>query len=156
MLKTLANSLTSDQSNADAAGRISLLSRLTKTSAGRRLENGSIEVEAREPQGYCLSGPLCELPTGFYVLDLRCHVGAPNAPAFPVLGLEVVASLKGQQAWRDFTAEELAGGGGTVAFFVPPDRGDDPTRFNFRLYHFGNSDLEITAVDLLDAPAPAE
>ena len=156
MLKTLANSLTSDQSNADADGRISLLPRLTKTSAGRRLENGSIKVEAREPQGYFLSGPLCELPTGFYLLDLRCRVGAPNAPAFPVLGLEVVASLKGQQAWRDFTAEELAGGGGTVAFFVPPDRGDDATRFNFRLYHFGNSDLEITAVDLLDAPAPAE
>jgi hypothetical protein len=139
----------------DGAGRISLLPQLTKSSIGIRREDGSIAVAADEPQGYVLSGPLCELPPGIYRLDVRCRAGTPAAPAHPVLGLEVIASGKGQQAWRDRDAAELAQDGGAVTFVVPPDPMDVPTKFNFRLYHFGSADLVVAAVDLARIPAIA-
>jgi len=129
--------------------QMSLLGRLTKTSIGKRNKDGSLKVEADEPHGYVLTGPLCELATGHYRLEVSCRAGAPKAPDLPVLGLEAVATSSGQLAWRDFTADELKSGHATIAFFVPPDSGVDPTKFNFKFYHFGNSDITITAVNLI-------
>jgi hypothetical protein len=141
--------------NAEADNQTSLLSRLTKTSIGRRSDDGSLKVGADEPHGYVLTGPLCRLATGSYRLDVRCSAGTPRAADLPVLGVEAVATTKGPQAWRDFTADELKGGHASIEFFVQPDFDIDPIKFNFKFYHFGNSDLEIADVKLTRLAAQA-
>src|ERR1700735_2976834 len=76
--------------------QISLLARLTKTSIGKRDEDGSLKVDADEPHGYVLTGPLCELAAGHYRLEVSCRAGAPKARGLPVLGVEAVATSSGQ------------------------------------------------------------
>jgi hypothetical protein len=133
-----------------------LLPQLIKAAIGRCREDGSIAVEAGEPQGCFLSGPFCELPAGAYLLEVRCRVGTPRAASVPVLGVEAIARGKGQLAWCDLTAEELRSGSGAIAFVVPADPANNSTMLNFRLCHFGAASLVITAVDLLRvSPATA-
>jgi hypothetical protein len=136
-------------SELDATAPTPLLPRLTVTSLGVRDAQG-VNVAGAAPQGYFLTGPLCTLEAGDYELALRCRVGAPRVPELPVLGVEVVALGPGQQVWRDFCADELAGEG-TVRFRVPPDLGGAPSeaaKFNFKFFHFANADLTLASVEL--------
>jgi Polysaccharide biosynthesis enzyme WcbI len=146
--------------NDGADNQISLLTRLTKTSIGRRSDDGSLKVGAEEPHGYVFTGRLCRLTAGLYRLDIRCGAGTPNATNLPVLCLEVIATSRGLQASRDFTADELESGHATIEFFVTLDSDAEPAEFNFKFYHFGNSDIKITDVKLTrmvgDAPDKRE
>ena len=56
---------------------------MTKTSIGRRRDDDSLKVDAKEPHGYVLTGPLRRLAKGLYRLDVRCDVGTPKAPNAP-------------------------------------------------------------------------
>src|SRR5262249_31477658 len=60
-----------------------------------------------------------------------------------------------QQAWRDFTAAELASGTGSLDFEVPYEHSlesENEGRFEFRFFHLGNADLSITTADLHRIP----
>ena len=60
-----------------------------------------------------------------------------------------------QRAWRDFTVAELGAGEAELIFDVPPDLAagsGNQARFEFRLFHLGNADLRLTAVDLRSVP----
>ena len=141
-----------------------VLPRLEKTRIGRRRLDGVVAVRRRELAGCLLYGPYWQLPAGAYRLNFRCRSGKPRLPSQPVLGVEVIAMNRVQLAWLDLTAEELRAETGSVQFAIPPQLGlgaGDEARLEFRLFHMGNADLTITAVDLRDvgtadaAPAPA-
>jgi hypothetical protein len=104
------------------------------------------------------------LPAGSYRLSFGCEVGRPRgarAASAPVLGVEIIARNRDQQAWRDFTAEELMSGGGSLDFAVPQAlslEAAEDARFEFRFCHLGQADLKLRAVDLhrLDGSLVAE
>ena len=139
-----------------------VLPRLEKGRIGRHRDDGSVSVGRSEPADLLLYGPYWRLASGCYRLEFRCRVRRPRWRSQPVLGVEVIVQNRVQQAWRDFTADELASGEGTIDFAVPPELGVDTggeARFEFRLYHLRNADLTIGAVDLrrlteVDAAAP--
>lgn len=102
------------------------------------------------PPGRFLYGPFWQLAGGHYRLRVRCSASGAGSDA-PVLGVEVIALGRFQQAWRDFSAAELAAGPIALAFAVPPDlalESADEVRFEFRLSHFGNAGLCVSAVAL--------
>jgi hypothetical protein len=136
----------------------SLLNRLESTGIGRRLPDGSIRVRRREEGGCFLYGPYLHLPAGSYRLSFRCEPGQPLMTAQPVLGVEVLVSVRFQLGWADFTAAELASGSGSLSFEVPPELGvesGNAERFEFRFFHFGNAQLGISAVELEHLPRQA-
>jgi hypothetical protein len=121
---------------------------------GRRDAGGDVSVRRGDRAGCFLYGPFWRLPGGIYRLSFRCEVGRPRwvgAPAAPVLGVEIIARNRNQQAWRDFTAEELSVGGGSVDFAVPQElslEAAEDARFEFRFLHLGQAELRLRAVDL--------
>ncbi|HEX6443064.1 MAG TPA: WcbI family polysaccharide biosynthesis putative acetyltransferase [Stellaceae bacterium] len=140
---------------ASENGRWSLLDRLESTAIGRRLADGSVRVRRRERAGSILYGPYLHLPAGWYRLRFDCRTRAPRMTHQPVLGVEAIVLSRFQQGWADFTAGELASGGGSLVFEVPPEHSlesENEGRFEFRFFHLGNSDLAITAVDLERLP----
>jgi hypothetical protein len=134
-----------------AARQWRVLYRLEKTAIGTRGADGAVSVRRRERAGAFLFGPFWWLPGGRYRLGFRCRAGQPRFAGQPVLGVEIIALNRNQQAWRDFTAEELGNGDGSLDFEVPPalslEAGEE-ARFEFRFIHLGNADLRIGAVDL--------
>ncbi len=128
-----------------------MLDRLEKTGIGRRGAGGVATVGRREPAGCLLYGPYWQLPAGNYRLSFRCRSGRPRMPGQPVLGIEVIAMNRVQLAWLDLTAQELEAETGSLEFSVPPALGlgaGDEARLEFRLFHLGNADLRISAVEL--------
>lgn len=140
-----------------------VLPRLEHGRIGTRAGDGSISVRRRERADTLLFGPFWRLPCGRYRLGFRGSAARPHLPSQPVLGVEIIVLNRDQQAWRDFTAAELAVGECTVEFEVPPElslEAGEVTPFEFRFLHFANADLRIEAAELhqLDeseaAPAP--
>ena len=128
-----------------------LLDRLESAAIGRRAADGTLTLRRRDPAGCVLYGPYLHLPRGFYRLSFRCRASRPRLAAQPVLGVEIIVLSRFQLAWRDFTAAELAAGGGMLDFAVPPEHSlesDNEGRFEFRFFHLGNADLVISAVEL--------
>src|SRR5579884_1520640 len=120
---------------------------------------GHVRVRRRRPAGCFLFGPYWRMAAGHYRLGFRAAARRSFLPSEPVLGVEIIALNRFQQAWRDFTAEELAAEATALEFVVPPELGmeaGDEVRFEFRFFHFGNADLSLTAVtlDRLGANAP--
>ena len=108
-------------------------------------------MRRQELAGCFLYGPYLHLPQGQYRLTFRCRCGAPLLSAQPVLGIEIIVLARFQQQWRDFTALELASGSGSLDFEVAPEHSlesENEGRFEFRFFHLGNADLEVTAVTL--------
>jgi hypothetical protein len=128
-----------------------VLSRLELGRVGQRRSDCSVFVDRSEPPDFLLYGPYWRLLSGHYRLAFRCRARRPRHRSQPVLGLEVIVQNRVQQAWRDFTADELASGEAVLDFEVPPalgvEAGSD-ARFEFRVYHLHNADLMIGSVDL--------
>jgi hypothetical protein len=125
-----------------------VLDRLEKGAAGTRRPDGSVAIGRSEPAGCVLYGPYWQLPAGRYRLSFACRAGASRYHAQPVLGVEVILLNRVQQTWRDFTAEELAGGTGEVLFEVADEvsrEARNEGRFEFRFFHLGAADVAITA-----------
>src|SRR5882672_5750612 len=128
-----------------------VLHRLEKGRIGKRHADGSISVRRRERADTLLFGPFWRLPCGHYRLSFRCRVERPRLASQPVLGVEIIIQNRLQQAWRDFTADELRAGEGAVDFEVPPEfslEGGEEARYEFRLIHLRNAGLTIGRVDL--------
>ena len=87
-------------------------------------------------------------PQWHYGLSVKGRAGPAKDLNAPVIGVEVIA-CGAQQAHRDFTAAELNTGAATFDF-RPADfaLAENPS-LSFRLYHFGNADVDIDAVDLV-------
>jgi hypothetical protein len=150
----------------------------TRPIAYRR--GGEIRVPRGAPAGWFAGEgqPVLQLPEGRYHLRFRCRTGRPRLPASPVLGVEVLACWRWShtgrrrrallsaagagesRGWRDFTAAELAEGGGAVDFAVPHRlslEGGEDALFAFRFWHLGNAALALSDVELRcdgDAPEP--
>lgn len=136
---------------AAAPNHWEVLGRLEKTSVGARGPGGAVSLRRSETAGCFLYGPYLHLPQGQYRLTFRCRCGAPQLSAQPVLGIEIIVLARFQQLWRDFTAVELAGGSVSLEFEVLPEHSlesENEGRFEFRFFHLGNADLEVTAVAL--------
>jgi hypothetical protein len=118
-----------------------------------------VRVRRTRPAGCFLFGPYWLLPTGCYRLTFRAAARRLRRPEAAVLGVEIIALNRLQQAWRDFTAAELAAGAAALAFTVPPeldlDAGDG-ARFEFRFFHLGNADLSLSAIALENGDADEE
>ena len=128
-----------------------VLDRLEMTSVGTRTSDGAIRVRRSESAGCFLYGPYLHLPRGQYRLTLRCRCGQPRSSAQPVLGIEIIVLARFQQLWRDFTAAELASGSASLDFEVAPEHSlesENEGRFEFRFFHLGNADLDVSAVAL--------
>jgi len=149
-----------------------MLGRLEKTAIGKRTAAG---VTVRRT-GCVLAGgrPHLQLPAGHYRLDFQCDAGLPRMAGQPVLGIEIVARRRWQEArrrswgallrpsavggkqlvWRDFTAAELSTGSASLAFEVPAEfaleSGQDIV-IGFRFFHLGNGGLTMRAADLRQA-----
>ncbi|HEX3537302.1 MAG TPA: hypothetical protein VHU15_11100, partial [Stellaceae bacterium] len=135
--------------------RWDLLERLDSTGIGRRAD-GSITVRRRAPGGCFLYGPYLHLRPGAYRLTFRCRIGIPRLAAQPVLGIDICVLNRFQLGWRDFTVSELAAGGGSLEFVVPPEHNlgtGNEARFEFRFFHLGNAEVAITRVELVALPA---
>ena len=148
-----------------------MLGRLDKTPIGKRTENG-VTVRGAERAGCLLDScrPLLQLPEGYYRLSLQCDAGTPRAPDRPVLGVEVTARQRWQQhprSWkrlfaapaayemqlarREFAAPDLVSGAAAIEFSIPAElalEGREDVVIDFRLFHLGNADLTLRAVDL--------
>jgi hypothetical protein len=136
---------------AVAQGHWSLLARLENTAIGARQADGSTRVRRGASAGCILYGPYLHLPPATYRLSFRCDAGRARMAAQPVLGVEVIVLSRFQQAWRDFTAAELQGGGASMTFEVPREHSidsEDAGRFEFCFFHFANAALAITGVEL--------
>jgi hypothetical protein len=141
---------------AESPKHWNVLSRLEKTSVGTCAANDSIRVRRQDPAGCFLYGPYLHLPQGRYRLTFHCRCGAPRASAQPALGIEIIVLARFQQLWRDFTAAELNGGSVAIDFEVFAEHSlesENEGRFEFRFFHLGNAELEVTAV-ALDRLAP--
>lgn len=141
----------------NAPARRDLLERLEK-SAIALYRDGRVTVRRGRPARCFLYGPYWQLPAGHYRLSFRCAARRPRLAGEPVLGVEVLALGRFQQAWRDFAAAELEAGTGALEFAVPPELAPESgseARFEFRFFHFANADLELAAVALEEAEAPA-
>ncbi len=163
--------LPDDTGNADPR-TWRLLGRLRKTWLGRRQRSGAVTVGQGWPAGCLLYGgwPYLRLGRGSYRVTVRGSAGTPRLPAQPVLGVEILGRSRwysdhpryewgrlpkpggSQEAWGDFRADEWAGGAASIDFAVPipmaTEAGADAP-FDIRVYHLGNADLTIDAVDLL-------
>ncbi len=139
------------------ASAFPLLSRLRVRKFARRHTDGHVTIRRRARLGCFLSGHFF-LPARNFRLKVRGHAAAARFSAHPVVGVEVLSGHV-QQAYRDFTAEELEHGRAGVDFRVlpgPSDREASPALYTFELHHFGNADLDIGSVELADVEAPAE
>jgi polysaccharide biosynthesis acetyltransferase WcbI-like protein len=128
-----------------------LLDQLERGKAALRGPKGSVRVRRRAAPGCVLYGPFWRLAAGNYRLTLWARASRPRPAAQPVLGIEVVAANRFQQAWRDLTAEELAESPASIDFAVPPElslESGEEARFEFRCFHLGHADLTIFALDL--------
>ena len=137
------------------ASRWDLLRQLEKAPIGTREADGSVAVRRGEPAGFLLYGPHWQFSAGVYRLIFHGESGLPRLAAQPVLGVEVIALNRVQQAWRDFTGPELSTGTGWVDFAVPAALAretQNDARFEFRFYHLGNADLCIRGVELIRLP----
>ena len=149
-----------------------MLGRLDKSWLGRRADDGRVRVRRIEPAGVLLYGgwPYLRLPGGHYRLILRAlsrtaaH-GRPAGARSRVLGQSRWRSRGrlmnlarrpetngSEQARREITAAEIAGGPVAVDFAVPMEMAleagaDAP--FDIRLRHLGNAALDIHSVDLV-------
>lgn len=132
-----------------------LLDRLTRSTIGTRDADGTIRVSRSDTAGCFLYGPYYHFEIGRYRLAVSASASAPVLSEQPVLGVEIIILSRFQRAWRDFTAAELAAGPGTLVFDVPPefsiDSGNE-ARFEFRVFHLGNADLAVDAVELERLP----
>jgi len=153
-----------------------LIGRLRKSWLGRRDANGALSVRQGQRAGCVLYGgwPYLRLARGRYRLTVGCLAGVPRLPAQPVLGVEILGRSRWhtddpwhrlaripqdtgtQLVWRDFRADEMRDDKVSVDFVVPTEMGleagaDAP--FEIRLYHLGNAELTIDAVDLRASPA---
>jgi hypothetical protein len=129
----------------------SVLASLALGRIGTRGADGAVSVRRRERAGCFLYGPFWRLPGGIYRLSFRCEVRRPRWAEAPVVGVEIIARNRDQQAWRDFTAAELTAGAGSLDFAVPQElslEAAEDARFEFRFLHLGEADLKIRAVDL--------
>jgi hypothetical protein len=142
--------------------RWEVLSRLDKGTIGTRESDGSVSVRRAEPAGCVLYGPYWQLPAGRYRLSFACRIGAVRFPSQPMLGVEIILLNRVQQAWRDFTAAELAAGSAEIVFDVSDEvsrEAHNEGRFEFRFFHFGTGDFVITASRLdwvaVDEASPA-
>ena len=134
-----------------------LLDRLESAAIGRRAADGALAIRRNEAAGCVLYGPYLHLPRGAYRLSFRCRADRPRMAAQPVLGVEVIVLSRFQQGWRDFTAEELASGTGSLFFEVAREHaidGGNEGRFEFRFFHLSNADLAITGVELARLASP--
>src|SRR6266851_1509035 len=116
---------------------------------GTRRPDGSVYVQRDQPEVCFLYGPFWRLAQGAYRLSVRCRIGAPKVRPAVVLGVEIIAESRAQVAWRDFTAAELAAGSLDLEFIVSPKLSRDAggsAIFEFRLFHFGNADITVSAV----------
>ncbi|HYU11557.1 MAG TPA: WcbI family polysaccharide biosynthesis putative acetyltransferase, partial [Stellaceae bacterium] len=135
------------------AGR-PVLASLALEPISSRGSDGAVSVRRAEGAGCFLYGPFWRLAGGAYRLSFRCEVGRPRRArmaAAPVLGVEIIARNRDQRAWRDFTADELVAGAGSLDFGVPQQlslEAAEDARFEFRFFHFGQADLWLHAVDL--------
>lgn len=163
--------LPDNQTASDSPRQWRMLGRLQKSWLGRRRRDGAVTTREREPAGCLLYGgwPYLRLPRGCYRVSVQGAAGTPRVSSQPVLGLEIIGRhrWRGQGAllsrhnppgaggtrlaWRDFTASELNDGLGSVEFDVPAEMGiesGDDAPFEFRLFHLGNANLCLRAVDL--------
>jgi len=128
-----------------------VLERLEKTAIGVRGPEGAATVRRTERPDCWLYGPFWLLHAGHYRLSFSCRADRAYMPRQPVLGVEVIAIDRFQQAWRDYTIEELAQGPQTIDFEVPPvlgREGGEELRFEFRFFHLANADLTIDSASL--------
>jgi hypothetical protein len=133
-----------------------VLDRLEKSAIAAYRE-GRVTVRRKRAAGCFLYGPYWQLPAGRYRLRFRGAARRPRLPDEPVLGVEVLALGRFQQAWQDFTIRELEAGTGSLEFVVPPELGlesGDEARFEFRFFHLGNADLALAAVVLEEFRGP--
>ena len=140
---------------AAAVRHWSLLNRLQHTTLGARDSGGTIRVSRSETPGCILYGPYYHFEMGRYRLAVHAHAGTPVHSEQPVLGVEIIILSRFQRAWRDFTAAELAVRAGTLVFDVPPEfsiDGGNEARFEFRVFHLGNADVAVSAVELERLP----
>src|SRR5687767_480544 len=150
-IQALGSAAAETEPAAATANHWDVLSRLEKTSVGTRRPDGAVSLSRSETAGCFLYGPYLHLPRGRYRLTFRCRCGAPQLAAQPVLGIEIIVLARFQQLWRDFTAAELSGGTGVLEFEVVPEHSlesENEGRFEFRFFHLGNADIEVTAVTL--------
>ena len=128
-----------------------VLDRLEIAAGAKPGAGGAVTASRRLFPCCILFGPYWRLPGGNYRLTFACRAGRPTMPDQPVLGVEVIALNRDQQAWRDFTAGELRSGWGAVDFEVPQTlslESGEEARFEFRFFAFGNADLTVGAVQL--------
>ncbi len=148
-----------------------LLGRLHKSWIGRRRRDGSVAVGPGWGGGCVLYGgwPYLRLGRGRYRVSIRGRAGPARLPAQPVIGAEVLGRSRwysdgpwqrlvrlprpggSRQTWRDFLAAELNDGAASLEFAVPTPMASEAgadAPFDLRLYHLGNADVEIDAVDL--------
>lgn len=128
-----------------------VLRRLEKGRIGTRGADGSASVRRRERADTLLFGPFWRLPCGQYRLSFRCRAERPRMRSQPVLGVEIIVLNRDQQAWRDFTAAELAAGESQLDFDVPQElslEAGEQACFEFRFLHLHNADLTVDEVEL--------
>jgi Polysaccharide biosynthesis enzyme WcbI len=97
------------------------------------------------------NGNRCPLQAGLYRLRFQCHLSTVIIPAMPILAVEVLVVLDRYQAYRDFTAGELASGSGEMIFLVPAELGSEqknPPAFDFRFHRLADADIAVTQWDL--------
>jgi hypothetical protein len=125
---------------------------LWQAEIAHRQPDGTIHVKVDSPPGIFLHGPYCQLSSGIHKLSICCHPSISKLATQPVLGVEILArNNTAHVAFFDFTADELVNQPVTVEFEVPQELsrdGEEDVRFDFRLLHFGNADLSLSAVDL--------
>ncbi|MBV9863186.1 MAG: hypothetical protein JO267_13680, partial [Alphaproteobacteria bacterium] len=156
-----------------------LLGRLQKGRIGRQSAHGEISVSRWQGPGCLLYGgwPYLRLPRGPFRLSVHCRPGVPRRAWQAVLTVEILgrSAWRNRGAWRAafrpaqprglvqarraFLADELERGPGIVDFTVPVELsldcgGDAP--FEIRLFHSGNADLTIEAIDLSRLGAAAQ
>jgi hypothetical protein len=167
-------SLRSDEVTPAPARMWRMLGRLEESIIARRTALG-IAVPRWARAGCLLDGgrPFLQLPAGSYRLGFRCDVGTPRTAARPVLRVEITARRRWQDGdrgrWyplprrpqsggiplirRDFTAEELCSGAGSIDVTVPRElslEGGGEVVLGLRFMHLGNASLIIRAIDLLE------
>ncbi len=145
---------------AEAVRCWSLLARLQHNATiGKREADGAIRVTRTDAVGCILFGPYYHFEMGRYRLSVRARAGAPALSDQPLLGVEIIVLSRFQRAWRDYTAAELSRGAATLVFDVPAEfsiDGGNEARFEFRVFHFGNADVTVEAVDLERLPDDAD
>jgi hypothetical protein len=150
--------------------------RLTITAADLQgIEN--VEMPPAPPRIWRMLGRLdggrsfLQLPAGYYRLEIRGDGGPPRMAGQPMLGVEITARRRWQDArwwswnslfglpqsggfhlaWRDFTSAELGSGAASFDFEVPTElalEGGQDIVIGLRLVRLGSAGLTMRAVDL--------